>query len=202
MNALPSKPPVKIIRHEDADCWSDGYAFLQAAKQEAERQLSAARDAYEESRRQGFEAGRQEGEREAAALLAGIAAKANRYLAGLDQEVVDLSLAVIEKLLGRYRDAEVVGKLAQQALTAFRREQQVTISVAPHIADEVEKLIGESRPDIAQTGFAVVADARLTGNQCVIATPVAVMSAGLDSQLSVIRAALTAAHQEPESDGA
>ncbi|GAB1583942.1 MULTISPECIES: type III secretion system stator protein SctL [Phyllobacteriaceae] len=196
MNALPPKPPVKIIRHEDADCWSDGYAFLQAARQEAERQRSAARDAYEESRRQGFETGRQQGEREAAALLAGITAKADRYLAGLDQEVVDLSLAVVEKLLGRFGDAELVGMLARQALSAFRREQQVTISVAPHIADEVEKLIGESYPEPAQAGFAVVADARLTGNQCVIASPVAVMNAGLDSQLSAIRAALAAMHAD------
>jgi len=200
MNALPPKPPVKIIRHEDADCWSDGYAFLQAAKQEADRQRSAAREAFEESRRQGFEAGRQEGEREAAALLADITAKADRYLAGLDQQVVDLSLAVVEKLLGRYRDAELVGMLARQALSAFRREQQVTISVAPSLADEVEKLIGESHPELAQSGFAVVADPRLTGNQCVIASPLAVMNAGLDSQLSVIRAALATAHGEMASD--
>ncbi|RCS22718.1 HrpE/YscL family type III secretion apparatus protein [Phyllobacterium salinisoli] len=196
MNALPPKPPVKIIRHEEADYWRDGYALLQAAQQEAERQRVAAREAYEESRRQGLEAGRQEGEHEAAALLAEVTAKANRYLAGLDQQVVDLSLAVVEKLLGRYRDAELVSMLAQQALSAFRREQQVTVSVAPHIADEVEKLIGESRPELAQTGFAVMADPRLTGDQCVIASPVAVMNAGLDSQLSAIRAALTAAHGE------
>ena len=35
MSELPNRPAARILRAEQADLWIDGYAFVQAARQEA-----------------------------------------------------------------------------------------------------------------------------------------------------------------------
>ena len=37
MSELPSRPTARILRADDAALWSDGFAFLQAAKEQAEQ---------------------------------------------------------------------------------------------------------------------------------------------------------------------
>ncbi|MEY9586909.1 FliH/SctL family protein [Sinorhizobium fredii] len=199
MNEIPSSPTSKILRQAEAEHWLDGFAFLEAAKARADRQLAELRNLVEESRKQGYEAGRVEGDRQATALLLRTTADVNAYMAGLDRQIAELSLAVIEKLLGRFDQAELVARLAQQALQSFRHERDVTITVAPALTERVAELV--QRENSNETlKIAVLADPRLDGSKCVLANAVAVVDAGLDTQLSVIRDALLGArssHSDP-----
>ncbi|UTY47229.1 HrpE/YscL family type III secretion apparatus protein [Sinorhizobium fredii] len=186
MNEIPSSPTSKILRQAEAEHWLDGFAFLEAAKARADRQLAELRNLVEESRKQGYEAGRVEGDRQATALLLRTTADVNAYMAGLDRQIAELSLAVIEKLLGRFDQAELVARLAQQALQSFRHER---------VAELVQRENSNETLKIA-----VLADPRLDGSKCVLANAVAVVDAGLDTQLSVIRDALLGArssHSDP-----
>ena len=192
MNELPSTPTKRILRQAEGEQWLDGFAFLEAARAEADRQLAGMRDIVETSRREGYEAGRIEGERQAAALLLKTTAEVNAYIAGLERQIAELSLTVVEKLLGRLDQAELVARLAQQALQSFQHERAVTITVAPALADRVAALV-QRHNDNDALKIAVLADPRLDGSKCVLANAVAVVDAGLDTQLSVIRDALLGA---------
>ncbi len=198
MNEIPSSPAGKILRQAESEHWLEGFAFLEAAKAEADRQLAQVRDLVEKSRKQGYEAGRVDGERQAAALLLKTTAEVNAYMTGLDRQIAELSLAVIEKLLGRFDQAELVARLAQQALQSFQHERDVTITVAPALAKRVAELV-HSHNSSDTLKIAVLPDPRLDGNKCVLASAVAVVDAGLDTQLSVIRDALLGA-QSSRSD--
>ncbi|MQW85722.1 type III secretion system stator protein SctL [Sinorhizobium saheli] len=189
MNEIPASPTRKILRQAEAEHWLEGFAFLEAAKAQAERELAKVRDVIEESRREGYEAGRIDGERQAAALLVKTTADVNRYMAGLDRQIAELSLAVVEKLLGRFDEAELVARLAQQALQSFQHERDVTITVAPALAERVAELVSRHNTN-DMLKIAVLPDPRLDGSKCVLANAVAVVDAGLDTQLSVIRDAL------------
>ena len=189
MNEIPASPTSKILRQAEAEHWLEGFAFLEAAKAQAERELAKVRDVIEESRREGYEAGRIDGERQAAALLVKTTADVNRYMAGLDRQIAELSLAVVEKLLGRFDEAELVARLAQQALQSFQHERDVTITVAPALAERVAELVSRHNTN-DMLKIAVLPDPRLDGSKCVLANAVAVVDAGLDTQLSVIRDAL------------
>jgi type III secretion protein L len=189
MNEIPASPTRKILRQAEAEHWLEGFAFLEAAKAQAERELAKVRDVIEESRREGYEAGRIDGERQAAALLVKTTADVNRYMAGLDRQIAELSLAVVEKLLGRFDEAELVARLAQQALQSFQHERDVTITVAPALAERVAELVTRHNTN-DMLKIAVLPDPRLDGSKCVLANAVAVVDAGLDTQLSVIRDAL------------
>ncbi|AFL50742.1 type III secretion protein L [Sinorhizobium fredii] len=200
MNDIPSSPTKKILRQAEAEQWLEGFAFLEAAKAAADRQLAGVRDLVEKSRREGYEAGRVEGERQAAALLLRTTAAVNAYMAGLDRQIAELSLAVIEKLLGRFDQAELVARLAQQALQSFQHERDVTITVAPVLAERVAEFVHQHSNN-GTLKIAVLPDPRLDANKCVLANAVAVVDAGLDTQLSVIREALLGA-QPSRSDSA
>ncbi|WP_416798112.1 type III secretion system stator protein SctL [Ciceribacter azotifigens] len=189
MNELPSSPTAKILRQGQAEPWLEGFAFLEAAKAEAERQRAEMRQTVEKGRREGYEAGRLAGERQAAALLLKTTADVNAYMAGLDRQIAELSLAIVEKLLGGFDQAELVARLAQQALQSFQHERDVTITVAPAIAERVTELVRQRHTNQALK-ITVLADPRLDGSKCVLANSIAVVDAGLDTQLSVIRDAL------------
>ncbi|HLP68217.1 MAG TPA: type III secretion system stator protein SctL [Rhizobium sp.] len=189
MNDLPSIPTAKILRQGQAEPWLDGFTFLEAAKAEAERQRAEMRQTVEKGRREGYEAGRLAGERQAAALLLKTTADVNAYMAGLDRQIAELSLAIVEKLLGGFDQAELVARLAQQALQSFQHERDVTITVAPAIAERVAELVRQRHTN-QSLKITVLADPRLDGSKCVLANSIAVVDAGLDTQLSVIRDAL------------
>ncbi len=189
MNDLPSSPTAKILRQGQAEPWLEGFAFLEAAKAEAERQRAEMRQTVEKGRREGYEAGRLAGERQAAALLLKTTADVNAYMAGLDRQIAELSLAIVEKLLGGFDQAELVARLAQQALQSFQHERDVTITVAPAIAERVAELVRQRHTN-QSLKITVLADPRLDGSKCVLANAIAVVDAGLDTQLSVIRDAL------------
>jgi type III secretion protein L len=192
MSELPPSPTRKILRQAEAEHWREGFAFLEAAKAEADRQRAELHERVEKSRREGYEAGRLDGERQAAALLVKTTADVNAYVAGLDRQIAELSLAIVEKLVGRFDQAELVARLAQQALQSFQHEREVTITVAPALAERVTELV--HRENVSGTlKIAVLADPRLDGSKCVLANAVAVVDAGLDTQLSVIREALLGA---------
>ncbi|ASY65879.1 Type III secretion cytoplasmic protein (YscL) (plasmid) [Sinorhizobium sojae CCBAU 05684] len=189
MKELPNRPTTKILRKAEGHHWLEGFAFLKAAKTEADHQLAQVRQLVEASRRQGYEAGRSEGERQAAVLLMKTTADVNAYVAGLDRQIAELSLAIVEKLLGRIDQAELVATLAQQALQSFQHEREVTITVSPAAADRVAELIERHNKHPALK-ISVLPDPRMDDGKCVLANAVAVVDAGLDTQLSVVRDAL------------
>ncbi|UTV41884.1 FliH/SctL family protein (plasmid) [Ensifer adhaerens] len=195
MNELPSGPTKRILRQAEGEQWLDGFAFLEAARAEADRQLAEVREIVETSRKHGCEAGRIEGERQGAALLLKTTAEVNAYMAGLEQQIAELSLMIVEKLIGRFDQAELVARLAQQALQSFQHERDVTITVASALAERVSEFVQQNN-SIDKLKISVLADPRLDGSKCVLANAVAVVDAGLDTQLSVIRDALLGAQSK------
>ena len=195
MKELPSRPTPKILRKAEGDHWLEGFAFLEAAKSEADQQLAQVRQVVEASRKQGYEEGRSEGERQAAALLIKTTADVNTYVARLDRQIAELSLAIVEKLLGHFDQAELVARLAQQALQSFQHEREVTITVSPVLVERVTEII-EWHNKNAALQISVLPDPRIDGSKCVLANAVAVVDAGLDAQLSVIRDALLGAQAD------
>src|SRR5262245_37928702 len=121
VSALPRVPGRKIIRREDADNWIDGYRFVAEARRAADTLAQTAQAAFDETKACGFEEGRRAGEAEAAALLAETSAKVDQYLASVESQVAELSLAIVAQVLGRLADTEMVARAGHPAHAARRR---------------------------------------------------------------------------------
>ena len=197
VSALPRVPGKKIIRREDADNWIDGYRFVAEARRAADTLAQNAQTAFDEHKARGFDEGRRAGEADAAALLAETSAKVDHYLASVESQLAELSLAIVEQVLGRLDDAETVARAAKQALASFRREKYLKVRVSPNVHDDVQRALSSwPEPDGAGPVLSVEADPRLGPRQCTVATEFAVVDASLDAQLTVIRLVLTATRRE------
>jgi type III secretion protein L len=186
--SLPRTPGQRIIRAADAQNWLDGYRFVEDARRAADALTQSAQTAYDDAKARGFEEGRIAGAAEAATIVAGTCADVDRYLASIESQLIELSVAITEQVIGRLDDADIVARAARHALASFRREKHLKIRVAPQLVDEVQQALSESLgPDSPERALIVESDAKLGARQCTIISEFAVVDASLDAQLDIVR---------------
>lgn len=192
MHELPARPGKVILRSAEAEAWIDGYAFLERAQARAKEMEARTRHTAAAAYADGFEEGRRDGEARAAELLASTTRRVERYLAGLDRSLGELCLQLVRRILGEFDDAELISRSARQALREFRHDMRVSVRVAPERVAEVEALLAAGGGPPGAPAYRVEGDAQLGAGQCLLVSPVAVVDAGLDAQLSALRQALLA----------
>lgn len=189
MNMLPRRPGNVILRAEQAKAWTDGFAFLDQARQRATDQEEEIRQAREVGYAEGLAAGRQQGERDAAELLIKTHADVDHYLAALEPKLGGLVLNLMQRLLGEFDDAERIAMSVRQALGEWRQAQRPCIRVAPELVDRVTEHLAQHSQ--AATDLSVEADPGLGPSQCLLVSPTAVMNLGIETQLETIAEALS-----------
>lgn len=188
LDDLPRAPGLRILRAPQAAIWVDAYRFLAEATAAADRIEESARAVYAAERARGQQEGRATGANEAAQLVSETVGKVDRYLASLEQDAAGIALQIVRRVLGEFDDAELVGRVAAQALREFRREKWLKITVHPDVADDVgARLAAYVRDD--GPSLTIASDPDRARTSCVIASEVAVVDASLATQLDAIAAA-------------
>jgi type III secretion protein L len=187
-NELPNRPALRIIRAAQAEQWIEGYAFLQAAREEAEAIRKDSADWLEQARAEGFEAARQQGAEQISALLGETSLQVDGWLAGLETSLADLALNIVREVLDEMDDAERVVRCTRKALSAFRQDQALTLFVPRQDVEAVRRRIKaelDSLPNIA-----VESDDQLSAGQARLSSPVGSVELGLEAQLQNLRRTL------------
>jgi len=195
---MPRRPYVRIVRAAEARAWQDGYAFLDEARQAAQQMRDAGRRAYAAEYAQGYEDGKAQGDADAARLVSEATIKVDRYLSGLEAEVVNLALDVVRRMLGEFDVSTLVAKAARQAITEIRRARYLKIRVNPgsitKVRDELDAVLRES--DLGMT-VEIDADDTLPSGACIFSTDIAVVDASIEAQLNAIAAAVASKGEVP-----
>lgn len=185
MSELPSRPTARILRAEEAALWTDGFAFLQAAKDSAERVKADSDQWLEAARAEGFESARREGAEQVAQLLVQTQSQVQHYLSGLETALADLALGIVREVLGELDNADRVVRCTRQALSAFRQDQALTLWVAPAEVDALrQRLKGEG------LAIAVDGDEQLSAGQARLNSAAGSVELGLQAQLQTLRRSL------------
>lgn len=192
----PKRPTGRILRAAEAKAWQDGYGFLEAAQQDAERLREAGRRAYAAEYAQGYEDGLAKGKQEAAHLVTETTAKLDRYFQGVENQVTDLVLEVTRRMLGSFDLDELVAKIARQAVSEVRQAKYLRLTVHPDAHDRVRKEL-EALLRERQFGFPIetTTDPALARDACIVASEAAVIDASVATQLDAIAAALGSARK-------
>jgi len=142
----------------------------------AEATLAAAR-------REGFEAGRQEGLATVTELLVRARAQAWQRAASADAELRQLAVRIAEKILGRElaQSPEAVVDVVRTALAAAATRKHIVVRVHP---DDVAAVRA------ARAELTVHADPGVARGGCLVDTEVGTIDARLDVQLAAIERAL------------
>jgi type III secretion protein L len=195
---MPRRPYARILRAAEARAWHDGYAFLDEARQDAQQLRDAGRRAYAVEYAQGYEDGKAQGDADAARLVSETTIKVDRYLSGLEAEVVNLALDVVRRMLGEFDVSTLVAKAARQAITEIRRARYLKIRVNPasitKVRDELDAALRES--DLGMT-VEIDADDTLPAGACILSTDIAVVDASIEAQLNAIAAAIASKAEAP-----
>jgi len=188
MSELPTRPPARILRAAEAAVWVDGFAFLQAAKEQAEAIRSDSAHWLEQARAEGFESARVEGNQQVSALLGETSARVDAYLAGLESSLVDLALGIVREVLDDMNDAERLVRCTRKALGAFRQDQALTLFVPRIDVEPVRQQLKAERDSLP--AIAVEGDDQLEAGQARLSSPVGSVELGLDEQLQTLRRSL------------
>lgn len=191
-NGLRFRPRGRVIPAAEAEAWRSGHAYLEAARREAKRIRIEAVTAFEEEKRRGFEEGRKEGAEATARLLAETSAKADRYLAEADGQLVDLAMAIVQRILGDLDIRQLVLRAVHHALLKQRKDQPLTLYASPEIIDQLRYQIAESFDEVARQLITIEADPNLAVGDCRIATSVGFVDLGIDAQLRALHQGLRA----------
>ncbi|WP_050507320.1 type III secretion system stator protein SctL [Pseudomonas syringae] len=196
-NQLPSRPALRIIRAAQAQQWVDGYAFLQAAKDQAEAIRKDSADWLEQARAQGFESARQQGAEQISVLLAETSQQVDGWLAGLETSLADLALSIVREVLDEMDDAERVVRCTRKALSAFRQDQALTLFVPRQEVDAVRRRIKAEQDSLPN--IAVESDDQLSAGQARLSSPVGSVELGLEAQLQNLRRTLIPFAEDTQS---
>lgn len=189
---LPKRPSGRILRARDAQAWQDGFQFLASARSQAEQLMADARRSYANEFAQGYEDGKAEGAVEAAKLLSNVALKVDRYLESVEEEVADLALEIVRRVIGEFEPDVLVAKAARQAVWDLRRSKCLKLSVhpdaVPSVRDQLDDILIDSDLGL---NIEIVSNAGLDEGACTITTDASVVYASLNAQLGVIAATIT-----------
>jgi type III secretion protein L len=180
LQKLPSSPGQKILKAADAALWLEGYRFLEETKA-----IHAAEHA------RGYADGKAAGAADAAVLLNETVVRVDHYIASLDKQIAELSVNIVRRVLGEMDSKELIAKAAAQALTEFRREKSLKVTVHPEAAEHVRaKLTAHIREADLGITLRVETDPAFTKEACVVASDFAVIDASVEAQIDALAKAI------------
>jgi type III secretion protein L len=197
MSELPTRPALRILRADEADLWIDGYAFMQAARDDAQCVRDDTASWLQEVRAEGFAVARQEAVEQMIELLASTTLEVDAYLAGIEPSLVDLALGVVRQVMGQMNNADLLLSCTREALMAFRRDQKLTLFVPVLDYEAVHERL--SLEPIGLPALAIEVDEKLTSGQARLSSLAGSVDLGLEAQLQNIRRSLLPFSGQSES---
>lgn len=165
--------------------------ILHQAEEQAQAVLAQARADSEQEKQRGYAEGLEAGKRDMAERIMVAAVRSVDGLAAMEEEMVNVVIQALRKIIGEMDDRERLVGIVRTALAMVRNEKKVTLRVAPAQADVATSAITELQRDHPGiTILDVTADSRLTGDDCILESDLGIVDASLDGQIEAIRKAL------------
>lgn len=183
MSELPTRPAARILRAEQAEQWIDGFAFIEAARQEADNMRQSAELWRQQARRDGLEQGLAQGRAQMAQAMLEQQLAHDQWLASQEGALADLALAIARQLVGELPDPQRLQALTRTALGSFRQDQALTLFVPRQALDS-------SREALAGLAVNVEADEQLAAGQARLSSAQGAVELSVEEQLAQLRRAL------------
>jgi type III secretion protein L len=192
----------KVVRAADYAAVVDAQGLLDVARVRAAHIRADAEAAYQRECERGYADGARKARDEHAAAMIRLAEQTDAYLRGLEQDIADLVLTSVRKIVADFDSHERVLAVVRSGLALVRRQRQVLLRVHPEDAALVREHMDTLRASFpGMVDIDVAADDRYARGACRIETPIGVVETSLAEQLMAMQSALqqTAAAPQPSS---
>lgn len=182
------RPVVKAREAQALREASDLLAHLHALHADAATRCAEAERI---ARLDGFQQGETQGRAEFAAAIADIATQASNDRLAQDEQIAELALAALRRMVDEIGDEAMLVGAAKRAVASVLPADDVQVHVAPEMSDAVANALAHGE----RTGAVVLrADPELLPHQCRVVTSAGRVIADLDRQIAAIEDRWSAAH--------
>jgi type III secretion protein L len=182
------RPLGPVVRADEAEKWFSASAYLAEARRRGDQITARARDALEDERRRGFEAGRLAGVEEAVRLIAETKAAADSFVARLHDDLIELVIQIVGEILDDFEPDDLTARAVVKALQHVRTGSALTLLTAPEEADAIRQRLAVLLQD---DGLVSVApDPRIAPRRCVLWSEFGQVEVSVDAQLQQLAMAL------------
>jgi len=182
----------RLVKATDAATVRTADEIIAAAEAEASRMREAAKAAFEDEKRRGYEKGLQDGKMEIAMQKLDQVDSSVSFMEGVEHKMADVVMKALKSCVMEIGDREMVVNIVRKTLNAvIRTQRHVTLKVAPDMVETVRARVSElttAFPTIET--FDVVEDSRLKGAACILETEAGVADASVETQLAAIENSL------------
>lgn len=184
--ALP--PGTRLIPAADFALLVQAQAVLDNAHAQAAAIIASAQEAFDAERRRGYEDGRQEAILAQAEKMIETVGRTVDYFSGVENEMVDLVMAAVRKVVDGFDDREKVMIVVRNALAVVRNQKQMTLRLHPDEIESVRAHIANILAAYPGVGYLdLLPDARLERGACILESQIGMVEASLESQMTALR---------------
>ncbi|KDD26739.1 SctL family type III secretion system stator protein BscL [Bordetella bronchiseptica] len=183
-------PATDVLRAEDyAELLSAAQIVAQAHRR-ADEIVAEAREEFERERRRGYEEGRREALTDQAEKMIETVSRTIDYFAGIENEMIELVMSAVRKIVDGYDDRERTVIAVRNALAVVRNQRQMTLRLHPDEVDVLREGMNQLLAAYPGVGYLdLLPDARLTRGACILESEIGMVEASLEDQLCALRAA-------------
>ena len=182
-------PPGKVLSPGDMQAVVEADRYLAQAREISARAREAVEEAAGEGRANGYREGFEQGRNEALAALMDAVERARQRLMSSDEELGQIVLAAVERMIGALDEKDAAIRCVRHALLDSSEDIWAIVRVSSEDHAAVEAAVrtlpmNEKCPEIK----AVEADPLLKQGEIILETPKGRIHVGLRQQLSRLRA--------------
>lgn len=183
-------PAAKVLRAADHAALVEAQAMLDNARAQAEAILAGAQAAFEAERQRGYADGKEEALLDQAEKMIETVSRTVDYFAGVENEMVDLVMMAVRKVVDGFDDQEKVMIVVRNALAVVRNQKQMTMRLHPDDLETVRGHINDILAAYPGVGYLdLVPDSRLSRGACILESEIGMVEASLEGQLEALRGA-------------
>src|SRR5690606_30996739 len=181
-------PAARVLRAADYAALIQAQALIDEAHAQADAILAGAQDAFEAERRRGYEDGKQEALLDQAEKMIETVGRTVDYFAGVENEMVDLVMSAVRKVIDGFDDREKVMIVVRNVLAVVRNQKQMTLRLHPDDVETVRARINDILAAYPGVGYLdLLADARLAQGACILESEIGMVEASLEGQIAALQ---------------
>lgn len=186
--AVTPDPAARVVRAADYATLVQSQALLDEARAQADAIVASAQEAFEAERRRGYEDGKQEALLDRAEKMIETVSRTVDYFANVENEMIDLVMGAVRKIVDGFDDREKVKIVVRNALAVVRNQKQMTLRLHPEDVEVVRVGINDILAAYPGVGYLdLMPDARLARGACILESEIGMVEASLEGQIAALR---------------
>lgn len=183
-------PAARVLRAAEYLAWADAGQLMAQARARADEIIGGFQAAFEAERRRGYDEGHEAALLDQAEKMIETVGRTVEYFAGVENEMVELVMSAVRKVVDGFDDREKVMAVVRNALAVVRNQKQMTLRLNPAEVDTVRERINDLLAAYPGVGYLdILADGRLARGACILESEIGMVEASLEGQIQALRQA-------------